>query len=233
MKAFKPSGRSAAIVAAIFFLLASGFVHSWWHDHFGPGYFSELNTVREQLNRIPDIEAVEVTWYEDTDIPFLPVICHISAHIRLESGGEMVLRDLTAESFEKKDSFILGSVDGNSIRYRGEGYVGVYKAATLEPVRSRFAGGRIDVGPNGDFASFFPFEISNVQTAVEQYNEISRVIGKWPRTPEPPGFFTSSKGTDFLYWIAPLERDKEDSSWHSDPNWKRPYAELRASVSES
>ena len=111
------------------------------------------------------------------------------------------------------------------IRIRGEGFVGVYKHATGEPVRSEFGGGSVDIGPGGDFAHFFPFKIPNIQSAVAHYDDILEIVGGWPESPSAPRHFKNAKGTDYYYWVVRQGSDEED------PIWKQPFSMLRANAS--
>jgi len=220
------------IIGAICFILAAGLGFQWWYHHVGPGYFKEFNAIREELEKIPNIEVLEMNYYEDKDIPFLPEVCRISANVRIHGKGEMLFHYLTKESFEETQSLNIVSVNGHAFRYRGKGYKGVYKAATGEKVRSEFAGGSILVGKQGDFANLFPFEISNVQTAIEKFDDIAKVIESWPETPEPPAAFTAADGSDYFYWVAPKGTYESDSAWQSDTNWHMPYSKLQAQIED-
>lgn len=209
-------------------LIVSGLGFHWWYHHVGPGYYSELDAVRGHLKRLAKVELLELNWRDDRDFPLLPHLCHISARIRVTGKGEMSLQNLSEKSFHESPHLIIGSIGSNTIRYRGEGYRGVYRAATGEPVRSQFAGGGIDVGLTGDFANLFPFKIANVQTAVARYQEIAEIVGTWPKTPAPPGSFAAADGTDYYYWVVPNGVNETGSRRKSDPNWHQPFAQLRS-----
>jgi len=178
---------SACIVAVV----VIGFLLYWVT---GPGYYAELNAVRDQLERMPQIQITELNGVHDLTLE------HIWAQIRIEGKGEMKFFGLDRDSFRYTRHLRLCSVGPYLIRVGGEGYVGVVESATGKPVRSEFFGGDVDIGPEGEFARMFPFQITNVQTAVAHYDDICRVIGAWPPQSSKRSF-RDAKGTDFFYYI--------------------------------
>lgn len=215
---------ATVIVAAITAVI----VFSHWYHYHGPGYYAELNTVRTKLEAVPGIEVLEVTWHDDTDFPLLPHLECITARVNVVGHGEVTLQQLSQASFIETPHLTLGSIQGDTFRHRGEGFAGVYKIETGEPVRSQFAGGSIDVGPAGKFAQLFPFTIPNVQTVVERYDEIAAIIQTWPKTPAAPSTFTTTGGREIFYWVVPDGTDETDTTWKSDTNWHMPYPKLLA-----
>jgi hypothetical protein len=187
-----------------------------WYVLVGPGYYAEVNAVRKELEKIPHVEIIDLDYVEDITIE------HISARIIVANKLEMVFSGLNKASFSDGNNVNLNKVGPYRFRYRGEGYVGVIKAATGTPVRSEFAGGAISIGRNGDFAHLFPFAIPNIQTAVARCDDILEIIGYWPETPSPPQYFKNPKGTEFYYWVTSKDIDGQDDSL-----WMQPYSALR------
>ncbi len=220
-----PRSISAILILAT---LAAAVIYSFWYRHHGPGYYAELNAVRADLELIPGIEVLEVTWYDEDDFPLLPQLEHITARINVIGHGKLTLQNLSESSFVDTPHLLISSIGDDTFRHRGEGFVGVYKATTGKPIRSQFAGGSIDVGSVGTFAHLFPFTISNVQTVVDRYDEIAAVIHTWPQTPSAPRSFITAEGTEILYWVVPDGANKTDMTWKSDTNWHMPYSKLLA-----
>lgn len=158
---------SCAVVAATLCL--------GWYQNAGPGYYAELNAIRVDLQRIPQVESLSLSWVDENDFPLLHNLEHISARIKIAGKGEMVFTGLSRDSARDARHLYLVSVGPYRIRTRGEGYVGAYEAATGKPVLSEFLKGTADIGPAGEFAHIFPFEIPNIQTAIAHYEEILSV----------------------------------------------------------
>ena len=100
---------------------------------------------------------MELSGVDRNEFPLLHRLDQTHARIRIAGIVEMVLSDLSEESFRNTRRLHLVSVGPYHIRIRGEGDVGVFDAATGTPVRSEFGGGPVDLAPDGDFAHLFPF----------------------------------------------------------------------------
>ena len=74
------------------------------------------------------------------------------------------------------------------------------KAATGEPVQSDFWGFAINIGSNGEFARFFPFQIGTVQDVIARYDDICSILASWPVVPERD-HFTDEEGTDYYFSV--------------------------------
>lgn len=212
-------------VGLVFFLLVVAIGVFWWNENYGPGYYSELEEVRRELKAIPETELLELGGYDESDFPLLRSLENITARVRVAGEVEMEFAGLSSDSFGEAEQLILTAVGPYRIRYRGEGYMGVYRGSTGAPVRSEFAGASADVAPGGDFAPLFPCRIPNVQTALARYREVLETVAQWPETPLPPGCFTTPSGTAYYYWVIP-----KGSDGNKDVLWNRPFADLQASA---
>lgn len=183
--------RCLACVVCLTFLVCGAFT---WYYLKGPGYYAEMNAVREHLEGIPGVEILGLDGVEDITIE------HISARINVAGKGELTLFNLNEDSFHHSESLFLRSIGQYDLRVQGEGYVGVHESATGMPVRSQFYGGDADIGPAGEFASLFPFEIATVQTVVERYDDILRIIAAWPEESNK-AHFRDKAGTDYYYYV--------------------------------
>ena len=216
------SRTGVATVSGLALVAAVGFL---WYESRGPGYYSELNAIREEIRKIPKVEILELSGIDDDGFPFLSRLDHITVRLRIAGKGELVVGELSRSSVDDAKHLYLVSVGPYRVRVRGEGFVGVYKHATGEPMRTEFAGGPVDIGPEGDFARFFPFKIPNIQSAVAHYDDILEIVGGWPETPSAPRHFKNAQGTDYYYWVGTQGRDE------GDPLWKQPFSRLRANAS--
>lgn len=197
----------------------------WWFQHFGPGYDAEFEAVRTELQEIPGVEIIELTCVHDKDIPLLPYIKNISARIEVKGAGEMVFTGLSRDSFHSAEHIGLRSLGDTVFRYRRRGYLGAYQQASGEPTISEGFGGSMNIGREGEFAALFPFEIPDIQTAVERYGEISKIVNQWPESPLPPQHFQTESGVDYYHWIV-----KADEKEAPDPLWNIPFSALQKRI---
>ncbi|MEZ6016673.1 MAG: hypothetical protein R3F49_16265 [Planctomycetota bacterium] len=209
----------AAAVAAL--SLALGAALLWSRGlHLGPD--AALEAIRDELAKVPQVELLELTGVVDDEVRFLPRMEHICARIKVAGKTELLLTELSKRSFATSGHLILAAVGPHAIRVRGERFLGNSMAATGEPVLSEFGASSIDIGPEGEFAQLFPFELPNVQAAVDHHEEIARIVGSWPESPAAPRSLTGARGEELFYWIV-----KPDLA-EADPAWDSPLAALRA-----
>jgi hypothetical protein len=218
----RPATRTP-VLALLGMLVVSSAV-LYWYQYYGPGYDAELRVIRGALERLPDVEILELGGYDDHDVLLLPALEHVAARVEIAGKGELVFAELTEDSVGDAQHLWLVSVGPYRIRVRGEGHMGVYMLDTGESVRSEFSNGMIDLGPQGEFAHLFPFDVRNIQTAVERYDELLEVVSGWPQTPAAPRHLRDARGTDFYYWVATEGGERDD------PNWTAPLAELQAAA---
>lgn len=190
-----------------------------------PGYYHELDTIRGDLQQITQVENVDLRWVEENDFPLFYNLKAISARIQVTGKGEIAFCSLTYDSTRNAKHLYLSSVGPFSIRFRGEEYVGSRDATTGKAVRSEFAGCSPDIGPDGAFAHLFPFEIPNIQAAVDHYDEILRRLEDLAATPAQPRSFQDAQGTLFYYWVVASDGDASE-----DPLWNQPLSALRANA---
>ena len=139
-----------------------------YHGYYlvGPGRYAEFEDIQDRLRQLPGVELLDATGHED-------VTFEIGGFtIDVEDRGVIAFGALDRRSFEHTDHLPLLSIGGIEVIVVMEGYLGVYRASTGEPVRSKGWGYGMDVGPKGPFARFFPFSLSRVQDVLEHYEEI-------------------------------------------------------------
>jgi hypothetical protein len=189
-------------------LAVAGSAGLLWYQLAGPGRYAEFEDLQARFQAMPGVTLLDATGHED-------VTFEISGFtIDVEDRGEISFGALSRASFERVDHLPLYSIGGHKMIVVMEGYVGVYRADTNEPMRSKGWGYGIDVGPQGPFARFFPFALDNVQSVLDRYEEICSVLAGWPMQPEYASF-EDEQGTRYFYalkdpaseedWIHPTE----------------------------
>ena len=182
---------SLSIAALVLF---SGIPAAWvWYTFAGPGYYAEFNDIKATLEGMPDVELIRA--WGNADITFED----IGAEIAVKGKGKIRFFALTRDSFRSTPVICLHTIGPYEFEYGGTGYVGVVKTATDEPVRSQFRGSAIDIGTDGEFAGFFPFQVKTVQDVIARYDDICSIIAEWPEAPEKR-HFRNEEGTD--YWFS-------------------------------
>ena len=176
-----------------------GIPAAWlWYSFAGPGYYAEFNDIKASFEKMQDVEVVEMGGNEDLTYE------DIWAHISVRGKGKLHLYSLTRKSFRDVNHVILGTIGSHDVVVEGEGYVGAYKMDTGEPARSQFYGSSIDIGREGAFAGFFPFEIRNVHDVIARYDDITAILSRWPAEPDKK-HFKDEKGTDYYYYVKEIQ----------------------------
>jgi hypothetical protein len=174
----------------------------------GPGRYAEFEDVQDRLRRMPGVELLDARGHED-------VTFEIDGFtIEVEGRGVIEFGALERDSFEDAAHLFLQSIGGYEVIVVQEGYIGVFRADTNEPVRSTGWTYGIDVGREGPFARHFEFPMGRVQDVVERYEAICDELATWPVQPDY-GTFRDENGTDYYYsvkdpsseeaWIDPAE----------------------------
>ena len=178
------------------------------YNMFGPGRYAEFEDVKARLGALPGVELLNAYGHED-------VTWEIGGFtIEVEDKGVIELGALYRDSFEDTDHICIYEIGGHEVTVVTEGFIGVYKQATGEPVRSRGHGTGIDVGRGGAFSRFFPFPINTVQDFIERHGEICDELATWPVQPDY-GTFVDDEGVSYFYarrdpaledpWLHPEE----------------------------
>jgi hypothetical protein len=173
-----------------------------WYHLAGPGRYAEFEDLQARLRAMPGVTLLDASGHED-------VTFEISGFtIDVEDRGEISFGELSRASFERVDHLPLTRIGGHQVIVVMEGYIGVYRADTKEPVRSEGWGYGIDVGPEGPFARFFPFALDNVQSVLDRYEEICSVLASWPMQPEY-ATFQDEQGTRYFYALKDPSSDED------------------------
>jgi hypothetical protein len=164
----------AIITIAVVIFAGVGFLS---YQIFGPGYYSELNAVRRELEKIPSVQILKLDGVHD----ILRLKLNF-AKLAIEGKGQMVIVDLDRHSFGDVNHVRLRSI--GPLRFDAKDYPGlIVSISTGKPMLTSLYSFDADIGPEGEFAKMFPFKINNIQTAIAKYDDILRVVSSWPREP--------------------------------------------------
>ena len=173
-----------------------------WYYLIGPGRYAEFEDIQARLRQMPGVELLDASGHEDVTFEIHGFT------IDVEDRGVIAFGALGRDSFEYSDHLSIQAIGGYEVIVVMEGYIGVYRAETKEPMRSTGWGYGIDVGPNGPFSRFFPFPLSNVQNVLDRYEEICGELAGWPIQPEY-ATFQDENGTHYYYSVRDPLSDED------------------------
>ena len=128
MTCFRGSARWKALAGLGLVLGVAG---AWLgYDLVGPGRYAEFEGVQARLRAIPGVELVDARGHEDVTFEIEGFTVDVAGRGRIAFGA------LDRESFEHADHLVLESIGGREVIVVTEGFLGVYRADTGEPVRS-------------------------------------------------------------------------------------------------
>lgn len=166
-----------------------------WYFFAGSGYYRPLRAVEAALRNTPGVEIVSIGANEDVTLEA------IWTTIRVKGRGEIGIYDITTDSFRGSDHFKLTSLGPYRFHHDGEGYVGVERIDSGEPVCSEFFGGSIDFGRFGEIPRKFPFELRCLNDLISHYDEALQFCDAWLRAGGSLRF-TDSKTTNHHFYIT-------------------------------
>ncbi len=139
-------------------LIALGYKHLF--------YEAEMRCIQSELNSIPGVEVINIWGHQDITLE------EISARIRVEGKGEMVLANLSKDEFRYPDQVILISIGGFSFR-------------TFYCSKHDGFGSSIDIGTGSYLGRRLGLEFQSPQDVISQYDFILEFIESLNRAPEP------------------------------------------------
>jgi hypothetical protein len=214
LKCLRGSARRRAL-AALGLALGVAAACLGYHGYYliGPGRYAEFEDIQSRLRRMPGVQLLDASGHEDVSFEIGGFT------IDVEDRGEIAFGALDRDSFDDADHLPIYSIGGYKVIVVREGYLGVYRIESGEPVRGTGWGSGIDVGPEGAFSRLFPFPLRKVQHVVDRYEEICNELASWPVQPEY-GTFQDEEGTNYYYsvkdpaldeaWIYPSELEEAD-----------------------
>lgn len=167
-------------------------------------HFWDYWQVRAGLSRLDGAQVVRL--YAESDIR----LAQIHATLRLGDGSEILVRELTPESFRSKDSFRIGEMLGWRVAIQGCDCT--YQQVDPKTGKSRcyeYLGTGFVVGKNGDLGGLVPFPVHTVQDLVDHYDGIVRVLESMPVYPQY-GHLVAENGNELYYQRVPSELDPSD-----------------------
>ncbi|HEY1170295.1 MAG TPA: hypothetical protein VGH19_02890 [Verrucomicrobiae bacterium] len=130
----------------------------------GPGYYAELNAVKAELERMPNVKILELNGVHDLTME------EIWTRIDIADKGEMGFFELDRDSFQQTQNLRLTSI-------------GPYSFRTRQLVGDRESyGGDIEIGPSSPIPAVRSLGITSVQSAVAHYDKLLALVSTWPVT---------------------------------------------------
>jgi hypothetical protein len=150
-------------------------------------YYDELNSIKNRLNAINNVSVVNIWGHHDITLE------EVTARLRVEGKGEIVLYGLSNDVYNYPVSVPISEIGGYSFRVFYDGGSGF--------------GSSIDIGREGAFGEFFPFNFPDEQEVIHRYDEILKVVTSWPVFPELKHFYSKSGEEIFLAVIPQKNPD--------------------------
>jgi|TergutMp193P3_1026864.scaffolds.fasta_scaffold03293_6 hypothetical protein len=128
-------------------------------------YFREMNQIKNELNKLENVEVINIWGHEDITLE------EISARIRIEGKGEIVLYDLSSSSssLSYPNRVIIFEIGGYSFTwFSWNGGVGP----------------GIDIGIRGELGHLIGKEFNTVKDVIDNYDLILEVIENLEMSPE-------------------------------------------------
>ena len=101
-----------------------------WYHLAGPGRYAEFEDLQARFRAMPGVTLLDASGHED-------VTFEIGGFtIDVEDRGVVSFGALSRDSFEHADHLPVLSIGGDQVIVVSEGYIGVYRADTGEPMRS-------------------------------------------------------------------------------------------------
>jgi hypothetical protein len=182
----------------ILFLLLGLLLFWLWYTFVGPGYWAEYKDIKEELEKIPELEIKELGYNEDVTLEDIWAILHV------KGKGDLTVYGLARESFEEPKSLGLGAIGGFDIRFTGKQFMEVTnEAGDRESIKTDVSGYAIPI-IGGAFSEMFPFDIKNVQGLVKNYDAVLEVVSKWSG-PEHKKNLKDGKGNEYNYYTLRIK----------------------------
>ncbi len=129
-------------------------------------YEAEMRGIKSDLNAIPGVEVVKIWGHKDITLE------EISARVRIEGKGELVLANLSKDEFRYPEQVILNSIGGYSFK-------------TFYCSEHDGFGSAIDIGTRSYLGDRLGLEFRTPEEVVRQYERILEFVENLNRAPEP------------------------------------------------
>jgi hypothetical protein len=121
-------------------------------------YYRERNQIRKELNELENVEVVNIWGHRDITLE------EISARLRINGKGEIVLYGLSSDSFNYPNSVDIIEIGGFSFTsFSCNGGVG----------------SGIDIGTKGELGHLFEMEFNSVKDVIDNYDIILETVSNF------------------------------------------------------
>lgn len=140
------------------------------------GYFDkiEMNHIKKDLNKIENVEVLEIGGYGDWGLDV------ISARIKIKNKGEIDLHGLNKNVFSYPKSIVINKIGGYS--FKTFQYDGKFKSY----------GSQLDIGTESELFSLINKEFKTAEEVIENYDLILEKIKTLKQSPEINHFETKN-----------------------------------------
>ena len=128
-----------------------------------PKYYKEMNQIKDELNNLENVEVVNIWGHRDITLE------EITARVRIEGKGEIVLANLSSDVFNYPNRVIILEIGGYSFTsFSWNGGVGP----------------GIDIGIRGELGRLIGKEFNAVKDVIDNYDLILELIENLEMPPE-------------------------------------------------
>lgn len=156
---------SISILGIILILIISYFIY------FGYFYKIEMNQIKNDLNKIENVEVLQIWGHDDITLE------EISARIKIKDKGEIVLNNLSKDVYNYPKRIPISEIGGFSFTtFSCAGGIG----------------SSIDMGTGGELYDLTKIEFKTVKDVIENYDLILEKIQNLKKSPEINHFETQT-----------------------------------------
>ncbi len=170
-----------SFATVIVLCIAGFFIHKYFF------YYRELEAIRADLNKIKNVEVVDIWGHEDITLE------EVSARIKIADKGELVLINLNKRDFGYPHHVPILEIGGYSFtHFSGNGGIG--------PV--------IDIGMSGDLGKLIGKRFYSVREVIEQYDQILSVVQNLKSSPDI-NYFEDDNSESYLLVEKKHSKDQD------------------------
>jgi hypothetical protein len=155
------------------------------YNHFF--YEREMNQIKDKLNRIENVEVVNIWGHKDITLE------EITARLKIDTKGEIVLYGLSKDAFNYPKSVSVSEIGGYSFTWFScNGGIG----------------SNINIGQESEIGRRLGIQFNSVKDVVENYDKILNVIDSLKQSPDL-NYFISENSESYLLveWKSSKDQD--------------------------
>jgi hypothetical protein len=150
-------------------------------------YEKEMNQIRDQLNKIENVEVINIWGHEDITLE------EITARLKIGNKGEIVLYGLSKDAFNYPKSVSVSEIGGYSFTWFScNGGIG----------------SNINIGQESEIGRRIGIQFYSVSDVVENYDKILNVIDSLKQSPDL-NHFTSANSESYLLVERKNSKDQD------------------------